>query len=135
MSLIQWNNSLSVNIAQIDRQHQDLVNMINELNAAMKEGRGKDAIGKIVKGLIDYTATHFATEERYFDQYGYPASAAHKQEHRDFVAKVTEFKQGFDEGRLGLSISVMNFLGDWLRNHISGSDKEYGPFLNSKGVR
>jgi hemerythrin len=135
MALIQWNAALSVNIAEIDAQHRRLVDMLNELNDAMVQGRGKDVIGKIVTGLANYTATHFATEEKYFDRHGYPASVAHKQEHRDFTAKVAEFKKGFDEGRLGLSVSVMNFLGDWLRNHIKGSDKDYGPFLNGKGVK
>ncbi|ABA87768.1 hemerythrin family protein [Syntrophotalea carbinolica DSM 2380] len=135
MALIQWNTSLSVNIAEIDTQHQRLISMINELNDAMLQGRGKDVLGKIIAGLVSYTATHFATEEKYFDRHGYPASNAHKQEHRDFTAKVSEFKQGFDEGRLGLSVSVMNFLGDWLRNHIKGSDMDYSPFLTGKGVR
>ena len=42
------------------------------------------------------------------------------RKHQDFTAKVGEFKQGFGEGRLGLSVSVMNFLSDWLRSHIKG---------------
>jgi hemerythrin len=135
MALIQWNAALSVNIAEIDAQHQRLVAMINELNDAMVQGRGKDVIGKIISGLATYTATHFATEERHLDRHGYPDSAAHKQEHRIFTTKVGEFKQGFDEGRLGLSVSVMNFLGDWLRSHIKGSDMNYSPFLNNKGLK
>jgi len=53
----------------------------------------------------------------------------------DFVAKVSEFKDGFEKGKLGLSISVMDFLSDWLRNHIKGVDKKYGPFFNEKGLK
>ena len=33
-----------------------------------------------------------------------------------------------------MTVEVMNFLKDWLSNHIQTSDKKYGPFLNSKGV-
>jgi hypothetical protein len=29
--------------------------------------------------------------------------------------RIGEFKRGFNEGRLVLSIQVMNFLGDWPR--------------------
>jgi hemerythrin len=135
MALMQWSTSLSVHVAEIDAQHQRLVEMINDLNEAMKEGRGREIIGRIVDGLISYTATHFATEEEYFSRFGYPGSAAHALEHRAFVNRVAEFRQGFEEGRLGLSVSVMNFLGTWLREHILGSDKEYVPFLNAKGLR
>ncbi|MDP2299758.1 MAG: bacteriohemerythrin, partial [Actinomycetota bacterium] len=85
-------------------------------------------------GLIDYTRTHFATEEAYFDRYGYPEADAHKAQHQDFVGRVEDFKRGFDEGRLFLSLDVMDFLGQWLIEHIQGSDKEYGPFLNERGV-
>jgi len=40
-------------------------------------------------------------------KFGYAGLAAHRREHQAFVAKVGEFAQGFEEGRLGLSIQVM----------------------------
>jgi hemerythrin len=135
MALFQWNPTLSVNIAEIDTQHQRLVDLINELNDAMVQGHGKQVLGNIIDGLAAYYITHFTTEEEFFDRYAYPAAAAHKQEHLDFIAKVDEFRQGLDEGRLGLSVSVLHFLGDWLHNHIKGSDMLYGPFLTAKGLK
>ncbi|HYB19691.1 MAG TPA: bacteriohemerythrin [Thermodesulfobacteriota bacterium] len=133
--LIQWNDSLSVNVGEIDRQHQRLVGMINDLNEAMRQGKGKDVLGKIVNGLITYATTHFRTEEGYFDQFAYPAADGHKKEHSDFTKKVSEFKDGFEKGKLGLSIQVLDFLSDWLQNHIKGVDKKYGPFFNEKGLK
>jgi hemerythrin len=135
MALINWNDSLSVNVKEIDLQHKKLIDMINELNDAMKTGRGKDAVGKIVGGLISYTAIHFKKEEQYFDQFGYPDTENHKKEHVAFVKKVTDFKDGFAKGNLSLSIEVMNFLSDWLKNHIKGTDKKYAGFFNEKGLK
>jgi hemerythrin len=134
MALMQWKSDYSVNVAEIDRQHQKLIQMINDLNDAMVEGKGKDAIGKIVDGLVNYTGTHFSTEEKYFDKFGYPESYSHKMEHVAFVKKATEFKSGFASGKLGLSIDVMDFLSKWLQNHILVNDKKYSPFFNSKGL-
>lgn len=135
MALITWNDSFSVSVAEIDQQHKQLVNLLNELNDAMRQGKGKDVLGKIISGLISYTATHFRTEERYFAQFNYPDTAKHKQEHAAFVEKVTAFKNGFDSGKLSLSIEVMSFLSDWLNSHIKGSDMKYSKFLNDKGVK
>jgi len=135
MALILWNEGLSVHVAEIDRQHQRLITMIGELDSAMRAGKGRDVMGKIVNGLISYTGTHFATEEKYFDQFGYPEADAHKTEHRNFVQKVSEFKTGFEAGKLGLSIQVMDFLSDWLKSHISVTDKKYSPFFNAKGLK
>ena len=135
MALFQWDNSFSVNVTEIDKQHQKLVALINDLNDAMKQGRGKDALAKIIGELFTYAGDHFATEEKYFDKFGYPSTASHKLEHADFVKRVSEFKNGFDSGQLALTIEVMYFLKDWLKNHIQGTDKKYGPFFNEKGLR
>lgn len=135
MPIIQWSDNLSVGIAEIDRQHQRLVAMINELHDAMRQGKGKDALAKIINGLITYTVTHFQAEEKYFDQYGYPDAAAHKAEHAAFKQKVGEFKAGFESGKIGLSMQVNEFLSKWLQNHINNVDKKYGPFLNAKGLK
>jgi hemerythrin len=134
MSLINWSDSLSVNVKEIDLQHRKLIDMINELNEAMKIGKGRESLGKILNGLISYTATHFKQEERYFDKYGYPDTLNHKKEHFAFVKKVTDFKDGFEKNNLAVTMEVMNFLSDWLKNHIKGTDKKYSKFFNEKGL-
>ena len=85
--------------------------------------------------LISYTATHFKTEEKYFDQFGYPETDSHKKEHAAFVKKVTDFKDGFEKGKLGLSVEILNFLSDWLKNHIKKTDMKYSQFFNEKGLK
>ncbi len=42
MALIDWDKSLSVNVEEIDQQHKKLIAMINELNEAMRNGKGKE---------------------------------------------------------------------------------------------
>ena len=135
MPIITWNDDLSVGIMEIDGQHQKLVQMINDLHDAMRDGKSRAVLGGLIAGLADYADTHFATEEAYFDQYGYPEAGAHKREHAAFVQKVSEFKAGFDDGRLMLSMEVMTFLKDWLVNHIKGTDKRYTAFFQTKGLK
>lgn len=135
MALIQWNNGLSVNVAEIDGQHQKLIQMINELHDAMRQGKGKEALGKIVDGLIAYTQTHFKTEEHYFAKFNYGETQSHKKEHADFVKKAADFRDGFQKGQLGLSVEVMTFLSHWLTNHIQGIDKKYTPLFNQQGLK
>ena len=135
MALLEWNRNLSVNVSEIDREHRMLVGILNDLNDAMRWGKGKIVLEDIVNRLISYAGSHFNTEERYFDKFGYPQANAHKQEHSDFVAKINEFRTGLENGKLGLTIEVLFFMSGWLKNHIEGSDKEYGPFFNAKGLK
>lgn len=133
--LIEWDETFSVNVAKIDGQHEHLVDLINELHSHMSRGQGKAVIGKTLDELIDYAASHFTTEETYFDLYRYPGTISHKKEHAMLVDKVVAFRSDFTNGKTSVSIEVLTFLRDWLRDHIKGSDKKYGPFFNSKGLK
>jgi hemerythrin len=135
MALIQWNASLSVGVDEIDKQHQKLVQMINELHDAMRQAKGASVLGPLVTSLIDYAGTHFKTEEKYFVRFAYPDAEVHKKAHADFTAKVLDFKKRFEANTVGLSMDVMNFLSDWLQSHIKGTDKKYGPFFNANGLK
>lgn len=45
MALMTWSSAFSVKIKQFDDQHIKLVNMVNELHDAMKEGKGNEVAG------------------------------------------------------------------------------------------
>ncbi|MFH0998828.1 MAG: bacteriohemerythrin [Pseudomonadota bacterium] len=135
MAFFEWKDEYSVGIAKIDSQHKVLVSFLNELYDSMKAGKGKDTLDTVLKSLVDYTKTHFATEESLLKLYKYPDYEAHKQKHDKLAVHVLELKQKFDSGQISNPIQITNFLKDWLGKHIMGTDQLYGPFLNAKGVR
>lgn len=134
MALINWDDSFSVKVAEIDSQHKKLVQLINDINDAMKQGKGKEVIGNVLNELINYTAVHFKTEEKYFDQLNYTETATHKLEHSNLVKKVVEFRTEFQNGRQSMTIDVLNFLVTWLKNHILIEDMKYSKFFNANGI-
>jgi hemerythrin len=135
MPVIQWSKELSVDVLEVDRQHQRLIQMINDLNDAMKQRKGAEVLGKTISGLLDYTKTHFAFEEKYFDQFGYVDAPSHKKMHVEFTKRVGDVKEKFEKGQLGVSLEVMDFLSDWLKKHIMGIDKKYVPLFHEKGLK
>ena len=136
MPLMEWSEKLSVGVKQFDDEHKRLVGMVNDLFDGVQAGRGKDMLGPILDGLISYTKTHFANEERYMQTHAFPAFAAHKAEHDALAKQVLDVQAKFKGGATSaLSMEVMNFLKNWLIKHILGTDKSYGPFLNGKGIR
>jgi len=132
MPLIQWNDTLSVNIEAIDRQHQQLIQLINNLHEAMKERKAKEILGRLIEDLSGYAQNHFLTEEKLFIKHGYPQQTTHINEHNRFIDQVVDFKNSFEAGRTTLSLDIMNFLNQWLLDHIRKSDKAYAPFLKGK---
>ena|SRR5271157_3277584 len=134
MAMLNWSDEYSVMVKEMDEQHKKLVGMINDLHEAMKTGKGKDVMEKILKSLVDYTVTHFSSEEKLMQSNDYPGFLAQKSQHEALTKQVLDFQKKYHEGKAVVSVEIMNFLKDWLVNHITGSDKKYGPFLNKKGI-
>jgi len=134
MPLISWSDEFSTGIKKIDDQHKCLIELVNRLHASMKSGQGNAVIGSILEDLLNYTVFHFSTEEAYFRQYDFPEHLLHKKEHDALTQKTKALQASHREAKLTITIEVMHFLRDWLRNHILQSDQKYAPFLRSKGI-
>ena len=132
MSLITWNDSLSVGFEPIDEQHRRLVELINKLHSAMAQGKGSQTLGSVLDGLIDYVQTHFASEEAMMQINHYPGYAAQKSQHIALTRQVLELRSQFATGQTVITIDVMKFLKDWLVDHIQGSDKPLGAYLAAR---
>ena len=106
----QWDETFTGANAEIDEQHKKLFVLINNLDAA----RGS---AEALKELLDLVVLHFKTEEDLFAKAGWSEMAAHKQIHDKFV-----------EDALGLKTigdAEMQFIKQWLVQHIKGSDMKY----------
>jgi hemerythrin len=133
MSFMEWSESLSVGVSEIDNQHKQLIKLINLLFDAMGKGQGKEILSKTLSELINYTKMHFANEEKYMQMYKYSYYLSHKAEHDKLTKQVLELNQEFNSGNTLITVKVMNFLKDWLKTHIQQNDVKFGHFLNSTG--
>lgn len=131
---VEWKDEYSVGVAKFDEGHKKLCAIINELHAGIIQGKGMDTQKKVLKGLVDYAMNHFADEERLMKEYGYPDRPAHKQEHEEFRDRLLEFVEAHLQGSAPLTVDLLAYLVDWLERHITGTDKKYQAFFNSRGV-
>lgn len=134
MALFDWSDTLSTGIPSIDRQHRTLVDVLNELHDGILAGRGQATLTETFARLMQYTEDHFAYEEGLLRDAGYGELEAHIAFHRGLSARVVELKREFEGGNAGISLELLEFLRDWLRQHIVGTDKRYAPWLQARGV-
>lgn len=138
MALIEWNDSLKLGVAVVDRQHERLVGIINRLYQATTEGRGADVISEILDELIIYTATHFRMEEKYFAQFEYPDAEEHKREHDALIEKVSAFTNDFEKAlpnsRSDLAKELLQFLQIWWRYHMLETDSKFVALFKERGL-
>ena len=135
MSLFVWDTKYTLNIAELDRQHQRLFALFNDLYGAMQDGHGNEIIDKVLTGVVDYTVYHFEAEEKLLREHGYQDEAAHRAEHARLAEQAKTLVLRHRAGEAKVTMATLKFLCDWLNNHILGSDKKFAPFLIARGVR
>jgi hemerythrin-like metal-binding protein len=135
MAKMEWTNALSVHVSAMDAEHKKLFSIIGKLHDGMAEGKGSAIIGEVLAELTSYTKTHFKHEEDLMQLHSYPGREAQKREHAAFVKQLSETQQEYQTGKMMISVSVLNFLNSWLKNHIMKTDFAYSSFFNGKGVK
>jgi hemerythrin-like metal-binding protein len=135
MAFFEWDEKYSVSVPSIDRQHKDLIDYINKLQAELESPQPDTLmIELILNGLIGYTNTHFKYEEMLFGMYKYPETEEHKAAHKQLFEKVAEFTQRYEEGTADIGEELMDFLKKWLNYHILKEDMAYSEHMVAKKV-
>lgn len=124
-----WDEKYNVGIKEIDAQHRQLAQLVNELYTAMYAGEGRDVLDDVLTGLLLYTQIHFQTEEDFMKKHGFPEFNTHKQIHEKMKSKVLELKKAFEEEKISNPVQISNFLRSWLIRHILKTDMKYAVFL------
>ena len=135
MPLLEWSILLSTGIESIDEQHKTLLGIVNELNESLEHGGSPEKIKDIFNKLVLYTENHFKYEEELFEQYHYPLSEKHTEEHKALAKEIYFLKKKLDEDDLMINVELMAYLKDWLADHILNSDMAYSDHLLNHGAQ
>lgn len=127
MAKIEWTDELDTGIAEIDSQHRQLVDYLNDLHQAILDGK-QDAVALVIEELVDYTQIHFIYEEKLLQDANYEFFQAHQRVHELFTARVIRYKRRFEEGE-DIATELFELLRRWLINHISHDDKNFAPIV------
>lgn len=134
MQHISWSPDLSTDIPVIDKQHQRIIDYINQLIDA-RVHHSRDEVAEVLTQTVDYTLSHFAFEEGLMEEAGYPFVNAHKKVHQLFVKRVADYQQRFSMGE-DITDELLTTLRAWLINHIKNDDRDYSEVVrnNMKNV-
>jgi hemerythrin-like metal-binding protein len=118
----------------MDDQHGILMDTMNELRLALIHGAGREQVSEVLDRLIEFTRMHFSSEEQMLQRSGFPALAAHRAEHQRLLAQILQASHRAQHGEEVQVRPLLLFLRGWYVAHIEGLDREYGPWLNERGV-
>ncbi len=98
MELIEWNDDLSIGHLEIDEQHKEWINIINRLNSAILDNKGKPYLDSLFKRVFYYTNYHFAAEEALMEEASYPDLDNHRKLHAHFKEGILAHIQALQSG-------------------------------------
>lgn len=125
MEILQWNHYFETGIADVDKQHQHLVNVTNDFGQMLSHGQLQaNDVEKVFSELVSYTQYHFDEEEKLMNNVGVDSrhTDSHAETHKGFLNDVLVMKQMIADEKAGLT-DLFEFLMNWLVYHILGDDK------------
>jgi hemerythrin len=132
-TMFQWTKDYAVGVRQIDTEHQRLFALAESLHQAMLAGHGKAVLQNLLAGLAAYTCVHFAHEEQLMQRIGYPGYTQHRLQHETLRSKVQAMQDRAASGENTMTIEVMQFLMEWLKDHITTSDCQIAGYMKKSG--
>ncbi len=127
MKTFEWTPLFETGLAEVDQQHQRLVQLVNQLSQDV-DSASEAHIDQALQALAEYTVYHFQCEERIMGEAGVAAAHAehHRQTHQRFIGQVGEWLQRRKNGEAISLRQLLDFLANWLVFHILGDDQSLG---------
>lgn len=125
MSLFTWKPEYSVNDAVLDEHHRELFSVINVVYENVMNSREIDCVLPKIDQLSEYTNYHFAAEEQYMREKGFPGIEDHVAQHREFTHTIETLRASYNNNDLEVSRDLIIVLGEWLLQHVLKEDRKY----------
>ncbi|MEH6473191.1 MAG: bacteriohemerythrin [Halopseudomonas sp.] len=129
MAKYLWRDEFCIGHAKIDKQHQQLFELLDKLYDEVCAGNADSTVEEVVSELVDYTRHHFFHEESMMRELNYPGLEKHQQEHQRLLQMVDEKMGTLRRGDKVMSIELPEFMNQWLTQHILKSDRELAQVL------
>ncbi|HTR39474.1 MAG TPA: bacteriohemerythrin [Bryobacteraceae bacterium] len=133
-TMFLWTNDWAVGVREIDADHQRLCALAQSMHRAMLDGRSKAFVEELLARLLDYTDYHFTHEERLMARIGYPELRQHQRQHEKLRSEVRAMQARAASGEVTMTIEVMLFLMNWLRQHTAASDQRITAYMKRSSV-
>jgi hemerythrin len=135
MEPINWTDNYSVGVALFDEQHKGLIAILNRMIKDPAATTRSETVSDVLTEMTQYALNHFRSEEKLMKEYDYPQLVPHSKQHRTFEDEVVKLCSATGERIEDVPQVLLEYLRQWLTQHILGKDMEYKAFFQEKGVR
>jgi methyl-accepting chemotaxis protein len=133
--IFYWSKKFFTNISEVDYQHYKIVEYINELYREYLGNKNKEKMYSILINLTDVTKKHFADEQKMMMKHKYPRLEQQIKEHTKLLNDLSQYIKALKDNHSQVDDKLIDFLNNWLSQHILEEDMLYSPYLREKGEK
>ena len=122
MSLIEWKEQYSLGVAEVDHEHRELIDLINELYEIVSSENSDLAVADFLGELYTRISAHFALEEKVMRDSNYDEYDDHKADHERLLDDIRDLMDDYEDG---VYVDVEGFgkrLDEWFSEHFRTRD-------------
>ena len=131
--MILWTEKIATGFPNLDKQHQVLIDIINELGGHLTNPNFNPEELALLINQVDYIADyadlHFKGEEQCMERYQCPAHAQNQKAHAQFREVIREYKSGLEKHGFNIELlkALHGYMEKWILDHILQIDTQLQP--------
>ena len=131
--MVELTETFELQCGELDKDHKRLVEIVNEITALLDDGVTDDC-KNMVLGFVNLAKAHFAREEKYLLDVGYPDVGKHRDHHKllgEKMEHLVEFSGMVGENELARD-SLKKELVYFLMDDIITTDQDFKSYVSER---
>lgn len=123
MALLEWRPEFETGIPDVDWEHRELVELINQLHDQLGSNAPAAKVSDFLGEVFARISAHFALEESVMRKYNYDQYTDHKSDHEKLLDDIRDIMDDFESGKYTTYDETLSAaIHDWFVNHFKTRD-------------
>jgi len=123
MALIEWRSEFETGVPDVDHEHRELIDLINQLHDQMGGDAEPDEISAFLGEVFARISAHFALEESVMRKHQYDQYTEHKTDHEKLLDDIRDIMDDFEAGKFAAyDEALSSAVRDWFVDHFKTKD-------------
>jgi hemerythrin len=122
MVLIEWKDEFCVGVPDVDHEHQEIINLINNLHDAMSGENATISVMDFLGEIYSHVSAHFALEEKIMRSHKYDQYTEHKADHERLLDELRDIMDDYEENAYFSDEEFAGQVERWFTDHFKTKD-------------
>ena len=122
MALLEWKDEFSVGVPEVDYEHRELIELINNLHAELQRGESDITVEDFLGEIFAKISAHFALEEKIMRERNYDEYEDHKAAHESLLEEIRDMMDAYEDDARFDQEKLADSLNTWFTEHFKTKD-------------